>query len=64
MFISLRIIFLWCNGNTSDSGSDDRGSSPCRKTDWASMNFHRLPNFFIRPEQALLYKGLWVVTAK
>ncbi len=25
-------IFLWCNGNTSDSGSDDRGSSPCGKT--------------------------------
>ena len=25
-------IFLWCNGSTSDFGSEDRGSNPCRKT--------------------------------
>ena len=28
----IEYIFLWCNGSTSDSGSEDRGSSPCRKT--------------------------------
>jgi hypothetical protein len=27
------IVFLWCNGSTSDFGSEDRGSSPCGKTD-------------------------------
>ena len=28
----LTSIFLWCNGSTSDFGSEDRGSNPCRKT--------------------------------
>ena len=26
-------IFLWCNGSTSDFGSEDRGSGPFSKTD-------------------------------
>ena len=31
-YLTSYYIFLWCNGSTSDSGSEDSGSNPFRKT--------------------------------
>lgn len=66
MFIPLLIIFLWCNGNTSDSGSDDRGSSPCRKTQLGKHEFSSLAQFFLYVlnliKQTRLYQGLYFIS--
>ena len=33
------LISLWCNGSTSDSGSEDRGSNPCKRTKNLKFSF-------------------------
>ncbi|MES2457394.1 MAG: hypothetical protein V4594_17695 [Bacteroidota bacterium] len=44
-----KFIAKWCNGSRSDFGSDDYGSSPCRKTSKKKYETTLIQSFIPKP---------------